>query len=56
MTHFNHPRELTPESEKALRRLVDAGCGCRAVAPATSRPLGGAALLAALLARRRRRR
>jgi lysine 2,3-aminomutase len=25
MTHFNHPRELTPESEKALRRLVDAG-------------------------------
>ena len=25
MTHFNHPKELTPASEKALRRLVDAG-------------------------------
>ena len=25
MTHFNHPRELSPESETALRRLVDAG-------------------------------
>lgn len=25
MTHFNHPRELTPESRAALRRLADAG-------------------------------
>ena len=25
MTHFNHPRELTTESERALRRLVDGG-------------------------------
>lgn len=25
MTHFNHPKELTKESERALRRLVDAG-------------------------------
>jgi lysine 2,3-aminomutase len=24
-THFNHPRELTPEAEEALTRLVDAG-------------------------------
>jgi len=24
-THFNHPREITPESEKALARLADAG-------------------------------
>lgn len=24
-THFNHPREFTPESTKALRKLVDAG-------------------------------
>ena len=25
-THFNHPRELTPEAERALGRLLDAGC------------------------------
>ena len=25
MTHFNHPKELTPESTRALRLLVDAG-------------------------------
>jgi lysine 2,3-aminomutase len=25
MTHFNHPRELTPESTAAVARLVDAG-------------------------------
>jgi lysine 2,3-aminomutase len=25
MTHFNHPKELTPESRKACERLVDAG-------------------------------
>jgi lysine 2,3-aminomutase len=25
MTHFNHPKELTPESERALIRLADAG-------------------------------
>jgi lysine 2,3-aminomutase len=25
MTHFNHPRELTPESRGALNRLADAG-------------------------------
>lgn len=25
MTHFNHPKELTPASRAALRRLVDAG-------------------------------
>jgi lysine 2,3-aminomutase len=25
MTHFNHPKELTPESERACRRFVDAG-------------------------------
>jgi lysine 2,3-aminomutase len=25
MTHFNHPRELTPQAERACRRLVDAG-------------------------------
>lgn len=25
MTHFNHPKELTPESELALRTLVDGG-------------------------------
>ncbi|MBK8412614.1 MAG: KamA family radical SAM protein [Sandaracinaceae bacterium] len=25
MTHFNHPKELTPESTAALARLVDAG-------------------------------
>ena len=25
MTHFNHPRELTPESRAALARLADAG-------------------------------
>jgi lysine 2,3-aminomutase len=25
MTHFNHPRELTPASSAALRRLADAG-------------------------------
>ncbi len=25
MTHFNHPRELTPEAERACLRLVDAG-------------------------------
>lgn len=25
MTHFNHPRELTPESRAALRALADAG-------------------------------
>jgi lysine 2,3-aminomutase len=25
MTHFNHPRELTPQSLRAVRRLVDAG-------------------------------
>jgi len=25
MTHFNHPKELTPESEAACRRLADAG-------------------------------
>ncbi|MCB9625911.1 MAG: KamA family radical SAM protein [Sandaracinaceae bacterium] len=25
MTHFNHPKELTPESSAALARLVDAG-------------------------------
>ena len=25
MTHFNHPKELTKASERALRRLVDAG-------------------------------
>ena len=24
-THFNHPKEITPESEKALARLADAG-------------------------------
>ena len=26
MTHFNHPRECTPESSEALTRLADAGC------------------------------
>ncbi len=25
-THFNHPREITPEAERALDRLLDAGC------------------------------
>ena len=25
MTHFNHPKELTPESERACRRLADNG-------------------------------
>jgi lysine 2,3-aminomutase len=25
MTHFNHPKELVPEAERACRRLVDAG-------------------------------
>ncbi len=25
MTHFNHPKELTPESRKACERLLDAG-------------------------------
>ncbi len=25
MTHFNHPRELTPQAERACRRLADAG-------------------------------
>jgi lysine 2,3-aminomutase len=25
MTHFNHPKELTPEARRACRRLVDAG-------------------------------
>jgi len=25
MTHFNHPKELTPQAGKACRRLVDAG-------------------------------
>jgi lysine 2,3-aminomutase len=25
MTHFNHPKELTPASERACRRLADAG-------------------------------
>jgi len=25
MTHFNHPKELTPASRRALRRFVDAG-------------------------------
>ncbi len=25
MTHFNHPKELTPAAERACRRLVDAG-------------------------------
>jgi lysine 2,3-aminomutase len=25
MTHFNHPKELTPEAERACRMLVDAG-------------------------------
>jgi lysine 2,3-aminomutase len=25
-THFNHPRECTPEAALALRRLADAGC------------------------------
>ena len=25
MTHFNHPRELTPEAQVALRRLADGG-------------------------------
>jgi lysine 2,3-aminomutase len=25
MTHFNHPRELTPEARAACRRLADAG-------------------------------
>ncbi|MBI2388168.1 MAG: KamA family radical SAM protein [Deltaproteobacteria bacterium] len=25
MTHFNHPKELTPASERAVARLVDAG-------------------------------
>ena len=25
MTHFNHPRELTPEAARACRRLVDGG-------------------------------
>jgi lysine 2,3-aminomutase len=25
MTHFNHPKELTPESTQAIARLVDAG-------------------------------
>jgi lysine 2,3-aminomutase len=25
MTHFNHPRELTPEADRACARLVDAG-------------------------------
>ncbi|MEM9873774.1 MAG: KamA family radical SAM protein [Myxococcota bacterium] len=25
MTHFNHPRELTPEAAEGLRRLVDGG-------------------------------
>ena len=25
MTHFNHPKELTPESTKALTTLIDAG-------------------------------
>ena len=26
MTHFNHPRECTPEAAEALTRLADAGC------------------------------
>ncbi|EYF01260.1 Lysine 2,3-aminomutase [Chondromyces apiculatus DSM 436] len=25
MTHFNHPRELSPEAERACKRLVDSG-------------------------------
>lgn len=25
MTHFNHPREITPEAEKAVKLLLDAG-------------------------------
>lgn len=25
-THFNHPRECTPEAERALTRLADGGC------------------------------
>ena len=25
MTHFNHPKELTPQAERACRRLADAG-------------------------------
>ena len=25
MTHFNHPKELAPEADRALRRLVDGG-------------------------------
>ena len=25
MTHFNHPKELSPQSERACRRFVDAG-------------------------------
>jgi lysine 2,3-aminomutase len=25
-THFNHPREMTPQAEEACRRLADAGC------------------------------
>jgi lysine 2,3-aminomutase len=25
MTHFNHPKELSPEADRALRRLVDGG-------------------------------
>lgn len=25
-THFNHPREITPEAERALDRLLEAGC------------------------------
>ena len=32
-THFNHPREITPESKEACERLVNAGCpvGCQTV-------------------------
>jgi lysine 2,3-aminomutase len=26
MTHFNHPKECTPEAGRALNRLADAGC------------------------------
>ncbi|MEI9953781.1 MAG: hypothetical protein WDO74_33590 [Pseudomonadota bacterium] len=25
MTHFNHPKELTPQAREAVRRLVDGG-------------------------------
>ena len=25
-THFNHPKEVTPEARRALRKLLDAGC------------------------------